>query len=221
MKKSILITLAFSLIVTLGFAQKSDKLTKEEKAEMRAYYETKVYPVKKEAHDQFMKGLSADDKSFLESKRAEKKAIHKESRTAQKELKALRKEGKEKEELKAARKTAMEPIREKQKALAVSMKPFMERNRDLIETSIAPIKDNQDMWKDDKDAMLDDFLSEEDNAKRDAKKAKKAKKSAKKPADKANKGVEKKKLSFVLWSGEMKKKQPKKKGGKGKKSKRG
>ena len=221
MKKSILITLALSLMVTLAFAQKTDKLSKEEKAEMRAYYEEKVYPVKKAAHDQFIGGLSADDKAFLETKRAEKKSIHKESRAAQKELRSLRKDGKSKEELKAARKTAMAPIKEKQKALAASMEPFMERNKALIETSIAPIKDNQEMWKDEKDAMLDGFLSEEDNAKRDAKQAKKAKKSEKKSGDKASKGAEKKLLSFVLWSGEMKKKQPKKKEGKGKKSKRG
>jgi hypothetical protein len=216
MKKSILITLALSLIVTLAFSQKTQKLSKEEKAEMRAYYEEKVYPVKKEAHNKFLAGLSADDKAFLETKREEKKVLHKEVRTAKKDLKALREEGKSKEELKAARKTAMAPIKEKQKGLAASMKPFMERNQELIEASIAPIKDNKEMWKEEKEAMLDEFLSEEDNAKRDAKQAKKSEK----PGGKANKG-DKKKLSFVLWSGEMKKKSPKKKGAKGKKSKKG
>lgn len=217
MKKSILITLVLSLIVTLAFSQKTQKLSKEEKAEMRTYYEEKVYPIKKEAHNQFLAGLSADDKAFLETKRGEKKVLHKEARIAKKDLKALKEAGKSKEELKVARKTAMAPIKEKQKALAVSMKPFMERNQGLIETSIAPIKDNKEMWKEERDAMLEEFLSAEDNAKREAKQAEKSEKSG----GKANKGGERKKLSFVLWSGEMKKKGPKKKGAKGKKSRKG
>lgn len=217
MKKSILIIVAFSLIATLGFSQKTEKLTKEEKAEMRTYYEEKIYPVKKTAHDQFLAKLSADDKAFLETKRAEKKSIAKETRVVQKDLKAQKEAGKSKEELKAARKTAMEPIREKQKAFSVSMEPFMERNQALIESSIASIKDNQEMWKEDKNALLDEFLSEEDNAKRAAKKAKKSEPSA----EKVKRGEEKKKLSFVLWNGEMKKGNSKKKGTKGKSSKRG
>jgi hypothetical protein len=219
MKKSILITIAFSLIVSIAFSQKTTKLSKEEKAEMRTYYEEKVYPVKKQAHDKFLAGLSAEDKAFLETKRGEKKAMQKEARGAKKDLKALRDAGKSKEELKAARKTAMAPIKAKQKEFAVSMQPFMERNKGLIEQSIAPIKDNQDMWKEDKDAMLDEFLSEEDNAKREAKQGKKANKSG----DKANKGAGKKQLNFVLWNGEMRKAKGKAKGkGKeGKKSKKG
>lgn len=216
MKKSILITLAFSLIVTIGFSQKTQKLSKEEKAEMRAYYEEKVYPVKKKAHDQFLAGLSADDKAFLETKREEKKRIGKEVRAAKKGLKALREEGESKEELKTAKKEAMTPIREKQKAFAASMKPFMDRNRALIETSIAPIKDNKEMWKDEKDAMLDEFLSEEDNAKREAKQAKKAQKRGDKSEDQMNKSAGKRSLSFVLWNGEMKKSRSAKKGGKSK-----
>lgn len=216
MKKSILITLAFSLIATIGFSQKTAKLTKEEKAEMRTYYEEKVYPVKKAAHDQFLAGLSAEDKAFLDTKREEKKSIHKKTRTVQKDLKAQKEAGKSEEELKATRKTAMAPIREEQKAFFASMKPFMERNRALIEKSIAPIKDNQEMWKEDRDAMLDDFLSEEDNAKREAKKTKKAEQSAKK----TDKGLERKQLNFVLWNGEMKKEHPKKNGKGGRKPKK-
>lgn len=218
MKLSIVLTVLFSLLTTLGFAQKEAKLSKEEKAEMRAYYEEKVYPVKKAAHDKFLAGLSAEDIAFLEAKRAEKKSITKETRVVQKDLKAQKEAGKSKEELKAARKTAMTPIKEKQKAFATSMKPFMERNQALIESSIAPIKDNKDIWKEDKNTMLDEFLSEEDNAKRAEKKAKKSQKTAKSP-EKMEKGVEKNKLSFVLWNGEMKKGHSKKK--KNKSSKRG
>jgi hypothetical protein len=219
MKKSILITLALSLIVTLAFSQKTEKLSKEEKAEMRTYYEEKVYPVKKEAHNKFLAGLSGDDKAFLETKRGEKKVLHKEVHTAKKDLKALKEAGKSKEELKAARKTAMAPIKAKQQEFVASMKPFMERNQALIETSIAPIKDNQEMWKEDKESMLEEFLSEEDSAKRDAKKAKKSEKSEK-SGGKVNKG-EKRKLNFVLWSGEMKNGHPKKKGAQGKRSRKG
>lgn len=215
MKRSILLMVLFSLLTTLGFSQKEAKLSKAEKAEMRAYYEEKIYPVKKAAHDKFLAGLSADDKAFLETKRAEKKTIAKDTRIVKKDLKAQKEAGKSKEELKAARKTAMAPIKERQKALIASMESFMERNQALIESSIAPVKDNQEMWKEDKDAMLDEFLSEEDNAKRAEKKAEKDQKSAKK----TDKGAEKKKLSFVLWDGEMKKGPSKQK--KGKPSKRG
>jgi len=184
MKKSILVTIAFSLIVSIGFAQKTDKLSKEEREAARVHYEEKVYPVKKQAHDEFLAGLSAEDKAFLVTKRGEKQALQKETREIQKELQGLKEEGKSKEEVKAAHKTAMEPIKAKQKEFSASMKPFMERNKALIEKSIAPIKDNQEMWKE-----------EQANAKKSPKRE---------DSERAVKKEGKRALNFVLWNGEMK-----------------
>ena len=233
MKKLLLMALSMCVMVSFSYAQegsgepkKEKRLSAEEKAEMRAYYETKVYPVKKAAYDKMMASLSGEDREFLMSKQAEKKSLKEQMRAAKKEVRQLEKSGADEAAVKAKKKEVKKPLRADYKALKESMKPFMERNMKLIESQYATIKDNKDLWVDDRERMLDEFLSDDAKAKRDAKKQAKSDKQAANPdkaADRAAKKEQNKMLSFVLWDGEMKKvKEGKKKGGKrgGKKGKK-
>jgi len=228
MKKLLLMALSMCVMVSVSYAQegsgapkekKEKRLSPEEKAKMREYYETKVYPVKKAAHDKLMASLSDADRTFLMSKQGEHKGLKEQMKAAKKEIRQLEKSGADEATVKAKRKEVKKPLRADYKALKEELQPFMERNKRLIESQYAAIKDNKDIWQDDRGRMLDDFLSDKAKEKRDAKqKAKKEKQAAMDP-DKAKERAEKRDqnrmLRFVLWNGQMKPvKEGKKKGGK-------
>jgi len=210
MKKSILITLALSLIVTFAFSQKTKKISKEEKAEMRAYYEEKVYPVKKAAHDQLLATLSQEDQTFLAQKRVEKKALHEEMKSMRQEMKGLRESGKSREEMDEIRQEKFAPLKEKRIAFMESMKPFMERNEALIKTSMEPMKENREVWKVKKEAILAQYLSAEEKAKMETCKKERIERGhrGRNHADRGGQRHEEKRgkgaVRFVLWDGVMK-----------------
>lgn len=228
MKKLLLIALSMCVMVSVSYAQegsgepkkerKEKRLSAEEKAEMREYYETKVYPVKKAAYDKMMASLSGEDREFLMSKQAEKKSLKEQMRAAKKEIRQLEQSGADEATVKAKRKEVKKPINQQYKELKKLMQPFIERNMKLIESQFASIKDNKDLWTYDREKMLDEFLSDKAKEKRDAKQKAKSEKQAANPekaAERAEKREKRRMLNFVLWDGEMKPvKQGKKRGGK-------
>lgn len=218
MKQFVLIILVLSLGLNVVFAQGEHrghkhhhpKLNKEAKAALQQFQKETIYPVKKEAHDQFLAALSQEDQTFLTQKRAEGKALHQEMRAMRQEMKGLRESGKSKEEIHEARKEKFAPLREKRHALMESMKPFMERNKVLIQTSLEPMKENHAAWKARRRAILDQHLSEEEKAKMDACKKEKGERGHRGRQDSGKEGKRpegrkgKKVIRFVLWDGQMK-----------------
>jgi hypothetical protein len=218
MKQFILVLLVMSFGLSVVFAQgrhrghkhHHPKLNKEAKAAMHKFHKETVYPVKKAAHDQFLATLSQKDRTFLDQKRVEGKALQQEHRAMHKEMKGLRESGKSKEEMHEMRKEKFAPLRAKRQAFMESMKPFMERNEALIKTSIEPMKENRATWKVKKEAILDQYLSEEEKTKMESCKKERgerghrgghhAKKGDKKHEGRRGKGA----VQFVLWDGVMK-----------------
>lgn len=180
MKQVILVILVMSLSLSVVFAQGKHrghhhhpKLSKEAKAALQTFHKETIYPIKKEAHDQFLAGLSQEDKAFLDKKRVEEKALRQEMKAMHQEMKTLRESAKSREEMHALHKEKMAPLREKHKAFMESMKPFMEKNEALVKASMEPIKENRTVWKAKKEAILEQYLSAEEKAKRAARKEEK------------------------------------------------
>jgi hypothetical protein len=184
------------------------KLNKEARAALQEFHKENIYPVKKGAHDQLLASLSQEDQSFLDQKRLEAKALHQEMKSMRQEMKGLRESGKSREEMHAIRKGKFAPLKEKRHAFMESMKPFMEKNKALIQTSMEPMKENREVWKAKKKAILDQHLSAEEKAKMDACKKERGERGHRGRAH-GDKGHEqegrkgKGAVRFVLWDGEM------------------
>lgn len=218
MKQFILVILVISLGLSVVFAQGGHrghkhhrpKLNKEAKAALQKFQKETIYPVKKEAHDQFLTNLSQEDQAFLAQKRAEGKALHEEMRALHQEMKELRESGKSREEMHEARKEKFAPLKEKKQAFMESMKPFMEKNKALIQTSMEPMKENHETWKAKKKAIVDQYLSEEEKAKMEACKKRKGERGHRGEHDAGKEGKKhvgkkgKRAVRFVLWDGQMK-----------------
>lgn len=217
MKQVILITLVVSLGLSVVFAQGKHKghkphhpkLSKEARAALHEFHKETIYPIKKAAHDQFLTALSQEDRDFLDQKRAEGKALHQEMKSIRQEMKGLRGSGKSREEMHEMHQEKFAPLREKKRALMESMKPFMERNEAVIKTSMQPMKENHAAWKTKKEAIIEQYLSEEEKAKRAICKKERAErghkggphgeraKGGKRQEGRKGKGA----IRFVLWDG--------------------
>lgn len=216
MRQVILVLLVVSLSLSAVFAQgrrghkgHHPKLNKEAKAALHKFHEETIYPVKKTAHDQLLTTLSQEDQTFLAQKRVEEKALHQEMKSMRQEMKGLRESGKSREEMHEIRQEKFAPLKAKRIAFMESMKPFMERNEALIKTSMEPMKENREVWKAKKEAILAQYLSAEEKVKREACKKERreghrgkhhAKKGDQRPEGKKGKGA----VRFVLWDGLMK-----------------
>jgi hypothetical protein len=231
MKNIILVILVIGLGLGVVFAQGDHKghkhhkhhpkLNKEARAALQIFNKEEVYPVKKTAHNQFLAALSAEDRTFLDQKRAEEKALHQEMKSVHQEMKGLRDSDKTREEMHEMRKEKFAPLREKRSAFMESMKPFMEKNEALVKTSMQPMKENHEAWKTKKRAILEQYLSTEEKAKKEACKKERTQGDGHKGRHHGEKGNKKHKgkrgkgdhahegkrgkgaVQFVLWDGEM------------------
>ncbi len=226
MKKILIISIIISLSMNLLFAQSSEKgprhhhkhhpkLSKEAKAELETLNKEKIYPVKKGAHDKFITGLPAEDLAFLETKRAEQKALKEEARAIHKKVRALKDSGMNKEQMREKAKESFAPLKEKRKAFMQSMKPFMERNQERLKSILEPMKEQKEGWKKEKKAIIDKYMTDEERERMEERKKKHEEKRAGNPQRANKKEMHKKHMGtvkFVLWDGEMRKKEDCKKG---------
>ncbi len=185
------------------------KLSKEAKTELKQYHDEKIYPVKKAVHDDFDSKLSAADLSFLKQKRGEAKAMHEEAKAFYSTMKEKKKGGADKEDLMIEGMEFKLEMMKKKKAFGESMKPFMERNKDLIKTSMEQLKEKHETWKKEKHAIITKHATPEQKEKME-----KHRKEYKDKCDKQGEKYAKKKaehkadhekhaaIKFVLWDGE-------------------
>ncbi|MDC0231035.1 T9SS type A sorting domain-containing protein [Aureispira] len=221
MKKMLVISLALCLCTNLLFAQGEPKgplgphqhkhhpkLSKEAKDELNTYDKEKIYPVKKAAHDKFIESLSSEDLAFLNTKRAEGKAIQRGNRAIHKKVRALKESEMTKEQMHEKMKETFAPMKEKNITFMQSMKPFMERNKDLLMPIMESLKEPHQKWKKEKKEIIAKHLTDEQQEKREINKQKDDKKDAKHPERGQKHKMHKKHMGavkFVLWDGEMKK----------------
>jgi hypothetical protein len=211
--------------MTVLFAQGPDKdpqphkhhpkLCKEAKSEIKTLNKEKIYPAKKAAHDQFLAGLSEEDLAFLDIKRAEEKTLKEAARSIQKKIRALKESGMDREQMREKAKESFAPLKEKRTTFMQSMKPFMERNKESLRAILEPMKEQHEMWKTEKKAIIDKYMTDEDRQRMEEQKKKKEEKHAEHPEKSKKKEMHKKHMGavkFVLWDGEMKKKEECKKG---------
>lgn len=205
MRTLLLMVLGVCLLSMTAFAQEGEKkrkaprLTEQGKTEMKALREDK-YNTKYKAHQKFLATLSAKDQEFLAGKSAEGQVIRKERKAVEKELKALRKSGKSKEEMRDEKKKLNAPIRKKYEALMKSMQPFMERNGQAVEESIADIKAKRPEWRETKKAIIDKHGSDKRKAKMDKKDEKRGTRTGKRTDDQKAKRAERYAVRFALWN---------------------
>ncbi len=175
MKKNILVLMIGMLITTLAFGQRGKKKhhqpNPELKKEMHSYIEKNVVPVLQKSQNEFDAQLSAEDLAFIQAKRtelAQERAERKAEREANRPSKEERKEMKEKmkdmteEERHAFRKERMEKRKamrgeKKNKNLKAEMKGFMERNEELIKTTMVALKPNYKEWTEDQRAIFEKY----------------------------------------------------------------
>ena len=219
MKKILFISLGLCLSMNILFAQGPDKgprhhkkhhpkLSKEARAELETLNKEKIYPVKKGAHDKFIAGLTEEDIAFLEQKRAEGKALKEESRAIHKKVRALKDSGMDREQMREKAKESFAPLKEKRMAFMQSMKPFMERNKETLRSILEPMKEQHEIWRKEKKAIIDKYTTDEDRERMEERRKKHEEKRAAHP-EKAKKHEMHKKhmaaIKFVLWDGEMRK----------------
>ena len=186
MKKILMLALALT-VTSLAYTQKPKhhKPNPELKQEMHNYIESNVAPVLQKAQSEFDAKLSAEDLKFIQAKRteaAEIRAERKKERQAMKEKRKAerpqtqeeRKARKEKfenmtEEEKAAfkkermekRKAKRAEMKEKHGDSRKEMKAFMERNKDLIKTTMTDLKPNYEKWIADQKEIIEKYRPED------------------------------------------------------------
>ncbi|MCH2023975.1 MAG: T9SS type A sorting domain-containing protein [Saprospiraceae bacterium] len=221
MKKMLILSLGLYLFTNMLYAQidhkgprgphkhkHHPKLSKEAKDELYTYDKEKIYPVKKAAHDKFLKSLSSEDLAFLDMKRKEDRALQDENHETHKKIRALKESGMTKEQMHEKMKESFAPMKEKRKTFMESMKPFMERNKNLLMPIMESLKEPHQKWKADKKAIIDKYLTDEQKEKIDLKKEAHKETRAKLPERGPKHKMHKKHMGaikFVLWDGEMKK----------------
>jgi len=215
MKNTLSVLIIFFAMISIVTAQKPPhkkhshkaKLPVECKQELQKYYEESIYPIMQTAHSQFVDALTADDLEFINAKRSESKQLHQEKKEAYHEIRKAWKEGASKEELKTKKQAIHATFKEKLKALAVSMKPFLERNQEVIESAMTPIKKAREEWKETKESIIAKHLTEEQKIQKEEHKLAMQNRKEKHP-EKAAKHHKKRHAmaitKFVLWDSEEK-----------------
>ncbi|MCP4440394.1 MAG: T9SS type A sorting domain-containing protein [Aureispira sp.] len=208
-----LVLISFSLLLGLmpTFAQeqgkkcrKGHKKNPELKAALKTYHQKEMLPVLQAKHSAFDAKLNNEDLAFLTQKRQESKAMRVEHKSLRQQIKTAKAEGKTKEEVKEQFGTEREQMRNKKKALAESMQPFIKRNQDLITATENELKPNREKWNADRKAIREKYRPADAPSAEECKK-KREEKAAKNP-EKAEKRKlmrqEKKIMRFLLWDGE-------------------
>ncbi|MGH1336209.1 MAG: hypothetical protein ACRBFS_08780 [Aureispira sp.] len=216
MKNVGLIGLLMMLLSTMVLAQGQgkkgkSKLSPEAKAALKELQEKEIYPAKKAMYDDFMGQLSAEDKAYLVEKRQEKEALKAEAKAVRQQLKKDRKAGKEVDS-----KTVLAPIREKQKALLIAMRPFLEAQQTTLDGIMRSLEKQQKEWSEKKKAIIEQYTTAEEQQKIAAQREKKRTKRAARAKENGVSAEDKQLMraaKFVLWDGEMKKKKEKKRKG--------
>ena len=175
MKKNILLLVLGLMITSLAFGQREKKKhhqpNPELKKEMHSYIEKNVVPVLQKSQDEFDAQLSAEDLAFVQAKRtelgqkrAEKKAEREANRPTKEERKAMKEKMKDmsEEERHAFKKEKMEKRKamqgdRKNKNLKAEMKGFMERNEELIKTTMVGLKPNYKKWTADQKSIFERY----------------------------------------------------------------
>lgn len=175
MKKNIVVLMLGLMVTTLAFGQRGKKKhhqpNPELKKEMQSYIEKNVAPVLQTSQDEFDAKLSAEDLAFIQAKRAElakeraeRKAEHEANRPSKAERKAMKEKMKDmtEEERHAFKKEKMlkrKAMRgeRKHKNLKAEMKGFMERNEELIKTTMVALKPNYKKWTEDQRAIFEKY----------------------------------------------------------------
>lgn len=203
MKLILIALITFFGFLSLTEAQSSkSKISKEHRQELRQYFENQMYPVLKAEHDIFNKSLSAEDYNFLVTARKEAKALEAARKVLRKTVKAKLKEGSSKEEVKALFAVEIENLKAKRKSLGEVMRPFVERNKELIIQTVEVLKPYQENWKMDRKAIHQKYLPA------DHPRFQKMENQAQnEQGNKKNKRSRKKVLKFILWDGELKKRE--------------
>ncbi len=150
MKKIILLVLAFAMVLPLAEAQKrhhKKEMNPAAKQELKAHFENNVRPVMNEALKEFDAKLSKSDLEFVQAKRKEIRSLKETQRAQFEKMKSVHQS---KEELSdeemgnmiAAKINAKNTMRD----FHESMKPFMERNKELIQSSMEDLKPQYESW---------------------------------------------------------------------------
>jgi hypothetical protein len=172
------------------------------RAEMRQYFENQMYPVLSAEHKAFDAKLPASELAFLQGKRAEAKQLQQEKKAVHQEIRASIKAGNSKESARAANSTKIEALLARKKALAASLKPFMEKNKSLIDQTVEKLKPQHEKWQADRKAIRAKYMPEQ--AEKGKGKAN-GKGNEKGKGQHADKGTQRKISRFLLWDGEKKK----------------
>jgi len=179
------------------------KLSPEHRAELKAHFQNTMLPVLTEKHAAFDAQLSASDLQYLNSKRAVADQIREQKKAIHQERKALREEEKSREEIQAIIQPKMDGIRQQHEALAEEMQPFIERNQELINTTMEEMKPYRQQWKAERKAIHEKYRPED--APRPEDRKKEGKDCDKDKGDKEEKRAKRKErrvMKFLLWNGE-------------------
>ena len=189
MKKVTLMLVAICLVVNAAFAQKKGKADKKAlKTELKAYSEANIRPVMQDAYNQLLAGLSADDKAFLNTARAEQQKTRAAFK-AKKEANKKANKGLSIEDKAASRDALKKEAKENKKALTQKMTPFIERNQALLTQSLATINAKKSDWKAAKKEIRAKYMTEEKKDKKEGKKGKK----------RAEKGENQAAIRLLFW----------------------
>jgi hypothetical protein len=186
----VLLTVSLSGIINAqGRQNQGPKPNPEMRKEMRQYFESQILPILKPEHDAFDKALPAGELAFLQAKRQEAGLIQKDMRSIRKQVRALVKSGTDRIVARDQFKSQFENIRNKRKALAESMKPFIEKNKKLIDKTIEKLKPYSEKWQADRKAIREKYQPQNGNGRK----------------PNADKIKERSIIKFLLWDSEKKK----------------
>lgn len=140
--------LALLLLSHFTYAQKGQhpQPNPELQKEMRTYIEKEVVPTLKKEQKAFDKKLSKSDRAFLEAKREEVQLAKEAMKARHEQIRTLHEQGMSKEEIHSQLKAEKPDMHAKKKAFAESMKPFLDRNAALIETTMATLAPSYETW---------------------------------------------------------------------------
>jgi hypothetical protein len=186
----ILLIVSFTGIINAqGRKNQGPKQNPEMRKEMKQHFESQIFPVLKPEHDVFDKALPSGELAFLQTKRQEARLIQNEMQAVRKQVRALVKSGTDRNAARDQFKTQFENIRNRRKALAESMKPFIEKNKKLIDRTIDKLKPYAEKWQADRKVIRDKYQPENGNGRK----------------PNPEKIKERRIIKFLLWDGEKKK----------------
>lgn len=114
--------------------------------EARTYYEQTIQPTLKAKHTAMDAKFSKEDLAFIQQKRTEAKQLRDEQQALRQQMRSMRCEGKKGEDIKAQFAPQWEQIRTKRQKLAESIKPFMERNKAILQATADDLKTHAAQW---------------------------------------------------------------------------